>query len=82
VRQELRFARRLPDAVERQQTLQEWLQAPSDGNFWSNSAFEQRRVKGLVDGLLHLGVPGWAIAVLRRIRRGVRRLQGRRNDGF
>ena len=75
VREELRFARRLPDAVELQHRLQEWIEAPCDQQFWTNAAFEQRRVEGLVDGLLYLGVPGWAIAVLRRVRRGVRWLR-------
>jgi hypothetical protein len=74
-RQELRFACRLPNAVELQSPLQEWLEAPCDQQFWTNSAFEQRRIEGLVDALLYLSVPGWAIAVLRRARRGVRWLR-------
>ena len=75
VREELRFARRLPDTVQRQEWLQEWLAAPPDQAFWTNRAFEKRRVDGLADALRYLGVPGWLIVVLRGVRRPIRWLR-------
>jgi hypothetical protein len=78
-RQELRFARRLPHAGELHRQLEEWLETPCDHQFWTNAAFEQRRVEGLVDGLLYLGVPVWAIPLLHRVRSGVRWLRRARS---
>src|SRR5687768_8663852 len=53
-RQELTFAHRLPNGAAIIARTTDWLAAPPSSEFWTDAAFQQRRVEGILEGLRHL----------------------------
>jgi hypothetical protein len=65
-RQEVAFSSRLPDGAGIRERAERWIAAPQE--LWSDVALEQQYVDGALSTLRHLGVPNWALRILRRLR--------------
>jgi len=65
-RQEVAFSSRLPDGAGIRERAERWIAAPQE--LWSDVALEQQYVDGALSTLRHVGVPNWALRILRRLR--------------
>lgn len=68
-REELAFARRLPQAGEVLEEARSWLESPPPDDTWSRAAFRQRREEGVDEMFRYLGHSERAIVFFRWLRR-------------
>ncbi|SRR6266571_67298 len=64
-RQEIAFGNRLPDGAAVCQRAERALGLHPE--FWTDSAFQHRQVKGTFEALEYLGVPRWSFSILRML---------------
>jgi hypothetical protein len=68
VRRELAFAAKLPNGDRVRDFAERSLELCAADSFWTDAAFEERRVAGSIEAMRHLGVPDWLVRVYPTIR--------------